>query len=234
MAKKLTATQKLRRNVLQQVRRLEKRGYGIDADLKEKLKSANYSRLKSYQRSGYKRLYSETTAEEEGKIVSGTEKRHAEASRSAIKSAQTRKAKANLEKAKERSQDDTAKWEQQRRLQDAIDRRNAEMFEEGSIAYENVLQTINEYPTKGSLILKQELDRQVAKYGRDNVVASMSHAPDTFIQSAQEIVFYEKSSEEIHRAVHDFAMLLLGYIPSAEESKEIGNMLDDMTDFEDE
>ena len=234
MAKKLTATQKLRRNVLQQVRRLEKRGYGIDADLKEKLKSANYSRLKSYQRSGYKRLYSETTAEEEGKLVSGLEKKHAEASRSAIKSAQTRKAKANLEKAKERSQDDTSKWEQQRRMQDEIDRRNAERIEEGAIAYENILQTINEYPTKGSLILKNELDRQVAKYGRNNVVASMSQMPDYFIQTAQDIIFYEHSSEETSRAVHDFAMILLGYMPSADESKEIGNMLDDMTDFEDE
>ena len=54
---KLTATQKLRKLVQQQVRRMEQRGYRVDTSLKEKIKTGKYQTLKSIQKNKYKKLY---------------------------------------------------------------------------------------------------------------------------------------------------------------------------------
>ena len=95
MAKRtrLTATQKLRKLVQQQVRRMEHRGYRVDTSLKEKIKTGKYQTLKSIQKNKYKKLYESSSSEIEGKIVSGEEKRSYERSESAKRSAVTRKLK---------------------------------------------------------------------------------------------------------------------------------------------
>ena len=73
MAKKQTKTQALRAKVKRQIRALEKRGFEVPEEVKESISKANYSRLSSYQRNKYKRLYSESryVDKETGEIVSG-------------------------------------------------------------------------------------------------------------------------------------------------------------------
>lgn len=58
--KKQTATQKLRAKIKRQIRAMEKRGYIVPESTKEKINNANYSRLKSYEKSRYKRLKNES------------------------------------------------------------------------------------------------------------------------------------------------------------------------------
>ena len=90
---KLTATQKLRKLVQQQVRRMERRGYRVDTSLKEKIKTGKYQTLKSIQKNKYKKLYESSSSEIEGKIVSGEQKRSYERSESAKRASLTRKLK---------------------------------------------------------------------------------------------------------------------------------------------
>ena len=90
---KLTATQKLRKLVQQQVRRMEHRGYRVDTSLKEKIKTGKYQTLKSIQKNKYKKLYESSSSEIEGKIVSGEEKRSYERSESAKRAAETRRSR---------------------------------------------------------------------------------------------------------------------------------------------
>ena len=141
MAKRtrLTATQKLRKLVQQQVRRMEQRGYRVDTSLKEKIKTGKYQTLKSIQKNKYKKLYESSSSEIEGKIVSGEKKLSYERSESAKRSAVTRKLKREQREhdkrvfqeaydraerqRRERELAEEEEWERKRRERDEKERR---------------------------------------------------------------------------------------------------------------
>lgn len=229
MAKrKPTTTQKLRKLVQQQVRRMEGRGYRIDAEIKQKIKTGKYQTLKSLQRDKYKKLYEKSTSEIEGKVVRGTEKRTQERRESARRAAQTRQqAKRPLASEDELE----VRWEDERRKQDERDRARAEMFQEGQIVYEQVMSLIDQYPTPGSKYLKNLLLSEIAKYGRTGVLMGMAQAPSYYIDSAKVIVYYEEDADAIHSALHDFASMITGTVTSADEAKEMGDTMDEMTNM---
>lgn len=237
MAKrKPTATQKLRKLVQQQVRRMERRGYRIDAELKQKIKTGKYQTLKSLQRDKYKKLYEKSTSEIEGKVVRGTEKRTQERRESGKRAAQTRQQRkrplARWGEVEPLSEDELeVRWEDERRKQDERDRARAEMFQEGQIVYEQVMSLIDQYPTPGSKYLKNLLLSEIAKYGRTGVLMGMAQAPSYYIDSAKVIVYYEEDADAIHSALHDFASMITGTVTSADEAKEMGDTMDEMTDM---
>lgn len=102
MAKrKPTATQRLRKLVQQQVRRMENRGYRIDTELKEKIKTGKYQTLQSIRKNKYAKLYEGSSAEIDTNIVSGRRYRQYERKVSAEKAVQTRR------------QNRTKKWKQE-------------------------------------------------------------------------------------------------------------------------
>ena len=214
MAKRLSATERLRSNIKRTIRSMEKRGYRISEELKGKVQTGKYQTLKSIHRNKYSKLYSEATADINGKIVSGTEKRQFERKESARKSRQ--------------KDSGTDTWEKERRRQDAIDRESAQQFQEGEIVYSNIIDMINQYPTKGAKHLSDMLSREIAKYGKENVIMAMAQAPDTAISYARTIVFYEDSSEGIHTALQEFAGMITGAIPDADEAKEMGEVMDEL------
>lgn len=95
MAKrKQTATQRLRKLVQQQVRRMENRGYRIDTELKEKIKTGKYQTLQSIRKNRYAKLYEGASAEIDSNIVSGKQYRQYERKVSAEKGLQTRRENA--------------------------------------------------------------------------------------------------------------------------------------------
>lgn len=229
MAKrKMTATQKLRRLVQQQVRRMEKRGYRVEPEVKEKIKSGKYQTLKSYQKDKYQKLYQSSSSEVDGKIVSGKQKRIIERAESARKGAETRRQRRRLQQSNER---DARDWERRRREQDERDRRDAENYDEGRIAYSQINDLIEQYPTPGSRMLRNALRSEIGKYGERSVLQAMGQAPDTFIAMAQQIIYYEEESSAIHSALVSFIEVITGTILNTEESKEIGETLDEMTDM---
>lgn len=94
MAKrKPTATQRLRKLVQQQVRRMENRGYRIDTELKEKIKTGKYQTLQSIRKNKYAKLYEGSSAEIDTNIVSGRRYRQYERKASAEKAVRTRQRK---------------------------------------------------------------------------------------------------------------------------------------------
>ena len=219
MSKRLSATERLRSNIKRTIRSLEKRGYDISKEIKEKISTGKYQTLKSFQKNRYKKLYREATAKQNGQTISGTKKRQLERQQSA------RKAKETVRRKKQKP---SSYWEQERRRQDAIDRESAQQFQEGEIVYSNILYLINQYPTKGAKHLSDMLSREIAKYGKENVIMAMAQAPDTAISYARTIVFYEDSSEGIHTALQEFAGMITGAIPDADEAKEMGEVMDEL------
>ena len=251
MAKRtrLTATQKLRKLVQQQVRRMEHRGYRVDTSLKEKIKTGKYQTLKSIQKNKYKKLYESSSSEIEGKIVSGEEKRSYERSESAKRSAVTRKLKREQRehdkrvfqeaydsaerqrREKELEEDEDEEWERKRRERDRKARRLAELYDEGRIAYDNIYDLIGEYPTPGSKMLSNTLRSEISKYGEEKVIQAMGTAPSTFIETAQMIIYYEEESSAIHSALVNFIEVITGVIVNGELAQDIGETMDEMTDM---
>ena len=239
---KLTATQKLRKLVQQQVRRMEHRGYRVDTSLKEKIKTGKYQTLKSIQRNKYKKLYESSSSEIEGKIVSGEQKRSYERSESARKAATTRRSRRAQQvdysgydetewtEADERSYRDE-EWERKRRERDRKERRLAELYDEGRIAYDNIYDLIGEYPTPGSKMLSNALRSEISKYGEEKVIQAMGTAPSTFIETAQMIIYYEEESSAIHSALVSFIEVITGVIVNGELAQDIGETMDEMTDM---
>ena len=249
MAKRtrLTATQKLRKLVQQQVRRMEHRGYRVDTSLKEKIKTGKYQTLKSIQKNKYKKLYESSSSEIEGKIVSGEKKRSYERSESAKRSAVTRKLKREQREhdkrvfqeaydraerqRREKELAEEEEWERKRREQDRKERRLAELYNEGRIAYDNIYDLIGEYPTPGSKMLSNALRSEISKYGEEKVIQAMGTAPSTFIETAQMIIYYEEESSAIHTALVNFIEVITGVIVNGELAQDIGETMDEMTDM---
>lgn len=262
MAKRtrLTATQKLRKLVQQQVRRMERRGYRVDTSLKEKIKTGKYQTLKSIQKNKYKKLYESSSSEIEGKIVSGEEKRSYERSESAKRSAVTRRSRraqqdlgrrkydtdrdtehedySGYDETDERSyrewqqeREEEEEWERKRRERDRKERRLAELYDEGRIAYDNIYDLIGEYPTPGSKMLSNALRSEISKYGEEKVIQAMGTAPSTFIETAQMIIYYEEESSAIHSALVSFIEVITGVIVNGELAQDIGETMDEMTDM---
>ena len=232
---KLTATQKLRKLVQQQVRRMEARGYRIDTSLKEKIKTGKSQTLKSIQRNNYKKLYESSTSEIEGKIVSGEQKRAYVRSESAKKSAETRRLKREQQEQQRKAEEEQRKaeeeWERKRREQDRKERRLAELYNEGRIAYDNIYDLIGEYPTPGSKMLSNALRSEISKYGEEKVIQAMGTAPSSFIETAQMIIYYEEESSAIHSALVSFIEVITGVIVNGELAQDIGETMDEMTDM---
>lgn len=249
MAKRtrLTATQKLRKLVQQQVRRMERRGYRVDTGLKEKIKTGKYQTLKSIQKNKYKKLYESSSSEIEGKIVSGEKKLSYERSESAKRAAETRKLKREQREhdkrvyqeaydraerqRREKELAEEEEWERKRREQDRKERRLAELYNEGRIAYDNIYDLIGEYPTPGSKMLSNALRSEISKYGEEKVIQAMGTAPSTFIETAQMIIYYEEESSAIHSALVSFIEVITGVIVNGELAQDIGETMDEMTDM---
>lgn len=241
---KPTATQKLRKLVQQQVRRMERRGYRVDTSLKEKIKTGKYQTLKSIQKNKYKKLYESSSSEIEGKIVSGEEKRSYERSEAAKRASETRKLKREQQDLDRRKYDtdrdteqedysayDEPEWERKRREQDRKERQLAELYNEGRIAYDNIYDLIGEYPTPGSKMLSNALRSEISKYGEEKVIQAMGTAPSSFIETAQMIIYYEEESSAIHTALVNFIEVITGVIVNGELAQDIGETMDEMTDM---
>ena len=252
MAKrKLTATQKLRGLVQQQIRRMEKRGYRVDSALKEKVKIGKYQTLKSIQKDKYKKLYEASTAESDGKIISGRRKRLIERKEAAEKAVRTRqrtfrkkdviwKEAPSITELEDELYDNSKRPltsdEFERMIKankDARDILAASDIQEGNVMYQNIENIIDKFKStrKGANILEKALASEIEKYGKDAVMEAMANAPGNVIQEAQNIVFYSGDKAENHRALVNFFDSIIGEVRTLEADKTLGEALDRMTDF---
>lgn len=123
-------------------------------------------------------------------------------------------------------------WEEKRREQDRFDRQTAQYYQEGEIAYNEIERLIDKYPTKGAEFLKQALSNEVGRFGKEAVIAGLSTMPQEAIETVQNICRYNEDASTIHAEIVDFFSLITGTILSAQEAMELGEVMDDMTDFE--
>lgn len=215
MAKRLTATEKLRSNIKRTIRRLERAGYEIPAQIKEKAAKGGYQTLKSLQRKRYDKLYKEVRHEYEDELLTGKEYKR-----------KIREERKNKIEPKERTQDITTE-----EMFVPLFLEDYQAFYQGEIVYQNIAELIEKYSEPGSVMLSRLLQHEIEKYGLDTVLKNISQAPDEAIEMAQNIVFYVEDSGKIHSAMVEFANILRGTKATDDEAKELGDALDKMTNM---
>ena len=144
-----------------------------------------------------------------GKIVSGTEKFREERRESARRAAETRRRKKAVAS-----------------LPDIVD-----------IILENIEDLIKSYPSqKGAQYLQDLLDSEIKRFGRKKVAAAMARYPAWFIEQAQNIIYYPDrgGSGYANRALIAFSEMIRDSLPDDNESRQLGEVLEDNEEWEDE
>lgn len=207
-------------------RRAEKKGFSWSEEYKQQILQSSTNKLRNIKP---KQLYKQAKYQTEKGKVSGTEGITIRRKIGAKKGVETRKFRKWLKTPEGRN------WQSQVEAQEVYDYSSDYLPNEGEIVYDRIMEMINQYPTKGSEILKKSLEADIKKYGYENVIKGLAIAPEYAIQSAQLVVHYSGNSEtpsNEHRAYKSFFDLIRGVIPSSEDEKMIGEVLEGMGAWE--
>lgn len=132
-------------------------------------------------------------------------------------------------KQKEQDTETERVFREKRAEQDMVDKERAERVQLGDILYSEVEALINAYPTPGSEYLTNLLKSEIGRYGKKAVLYSLASAPDFIVELARTICYYEDNGEAVHRALENFSHAIRGALPSEEEARELGAVMDSMT-----
>lgn len=197
------------KRVKQFIRRAEKRGYKFSEEFKASLTGKttralqNLTARKLYELAEYEVL--------PGAYIPGLQGRFREREEAAKKAVETRRKRAEKEKP-------PAPEEAAPPISDLV--------------YQNVQATIDEYPSsEGAQYLTNLLDSEVKNYGLDAVVRGCEAAGESLVKLAQEIVYYELNSQQLHEALQAFSQIIRGGIAiSKDESKEFNEVSESISD----
>lgn len=217
MAKKSQSQVDIERQYRKEVNRLnrfiknaEKRGYRFDEKaIPQQVKRPTKASIERLKKITPPDLYAKSTAlSENGKIISGTEKRKEEKRISAEKG-----------------------WESRRRKQDELEyrkiwetRNQTNPFDMGQIVYRKIKSLISDFwedKGKGARLLKDELDMQIKSYGFNAVMYSISQAPSDVLELSEKVAKYKSGSPQSVNALTNLSNLITGEVPSTEKLKEL-------------
>lgn len=183
--------QKELKRIRQFIKRAEKRGYKFDAGFVSDLEGKT---TRALQQLNARKLYEQAIYITNSGEYTGLQGRYIEREQAAQKARLTRRKK----------------------------QAGGTIPDVNDIVYQNVVRMIYDYPSSdGSKYLQNLLNSEIRKYGYDPVCNAMAAAPEEIIKLAQEIIYYELTSEQIHAALVEFSNLIRsGVIITKEESKE--------------
>lgn len=250
MAKrKPTKTSIAKKQYNQQVSRIkrfiksaEQRGYRFENKSKlippkpKRITQASVAKLKKITP---EKLYNKATyLSESGKVISGTQGRKEERSIAAKKAAKTIK----LKKLAIQQQKAPLSWEEQRRQKDQIqlerlkqDSEYRALFTQGNIIYNQIIDMINDIRRdhqKAADHLQKILEAEINTYGKEDVMRSIGQAPEEILEIVDIVLRYNPGDNRHDTAIKEFAMLIKGTIPTAEELREIQDAIDEDISFD--
>lgn len=232
MAKKKKLTQNQReyqkelKRIQRYIKRAEKQGYRFDkTNLIPKKSSDNATRKRDIEKlkkltPAKLREHATAISEVTGKVISGVERFKEHLS-------ETHKRKR---KPKTSSKLDDL-FITQRRKKDEEDVIRAKRISELTMIKDNLNDLLTKYPTKGAYYLRNLFEYEIKKYGEKAVLLSLKNMPIDSIQLAQDIVFYEDDKESAARGIQELAGMIKAYIPTEDELKEMGDILDEVGNF---
>ena len=216
------------------VKHLESEGYRLKYPLNTiigETKRPTRKKIVELSRITPERLRAKSTAlDVSGHIVSGTrayeERQHA-------KREQRKWLKTPAGREFQRQQQNE-EWHRKRREQDRLDRERAKRINEGTIIMDSVYELIQYYDTIGGKYLQNLLQSEIRQYGEQAVARAMAQLPFNVVEEAQNLIFYfEKMDADAgHRAFKNFADAIRGTIMTDGERREMGNVMDAMSTYE--
>ena len=224
------------KRIRQFISRAEKRGYRFPTGFRESLTELSTQKLKTFTPEKLYTQFATAILEKTGEVVAGIERRAEERSEAAIKAARTRiegKFAKSIEGQLLQQQIDALaveEYDEDPSIYDVEWARN-NFISEGRVIYENILNLIESYPSRGSEELRKALNEEINTYGFDRVCASLALAPQQAIQAAQEIIYYPTggtTSAEAHRAFIKLGDIIKGTVRSEQDARSIGDVLDSM------
>lgn len=212
------------RRIKQFIKRAEKRGYRFDSDIipdrPKRITKASVSRLKKITPTT---LYKKSTAlSEEGKVVSGTERRVQERKISAQKAVQTRRERlAKVSKPTKGFEEDRRRKDTEQKKRLTEDEEFRQKFTQGEIVYSRIIDMINNVGRdhiRAAEHLKSVLEHEIQEYGRENVLRSIGESPQEAIELSEIALRYNPGDSRHDDATRELLMVITGTIPTAEES----------------
>lgn len=195
------------------IKRAEERGYRFEEEIlpkrPSKITQASVNKLKKIT-PNY--LYGKSYAlSDNGKIVSGLDKRKEERKKASQLGWETRRRKKDVDNINKLKSDNKFRSK----------------FNEGYIVYQNILSMINDCQfERAREHLKSLLNNEIEQYGFDNVMNSLSQAPDRIIESATIALQYDCGAPQHESAIRELEGLLRGTIATAEELKDLQEKMD--------
>lgn len=99
---------------------------------------------------------------------------------------------------------------------------------EGEAVIQQLWDLIDMYPSKGADYLSHLLKSEIKRFGPNKMAEALSQMPYDAISSAENILFYEESSENIHKALVELAEMIKGVVTDADTAKEFGDVMDEL------
>lgn len=249
---KINKKQRELNRLLNIVTREEKQGYRFSSEYINELKKKPLSELRKIK--PYDLLQNATALSDNGKVVSGVERKNEDRLTSnthkrkngAKKHNKNRYKPANSNNKLTRKHKKNQKWlqtkvgkmiqenqnsgfSQERERVDKEQQKTYKAFNENDIVYYNVKKLIDEYPSeKGSQYLRNLLLSEIKRYGEEVVITAMQNAPYDMVNKAQNIVFMpsdQETAQTMHDALSEFADIINSCLPTTNEAKDIGDLL---------
>ena len=212
--KNTTKRAKELKRVKQFIRRAEKRGYIFSQEFKQSIEKKT---TRGLQLLTPRRLYEQAKYEVlPGEYVGGLQGRWREREEAARKAKETRE-----RKKREREKPPIPPPEL-----------SGEAPAISDIIYRRVLALIDEYPSRdGAQYLQNLLDSEIRTYGESLVIQGMAAAGENLIRLAEEIVYYELNSWQLHEALQAFSQIIRGGIAlTKQESKDLNETMEAIGD----
>lgn len=202
--KKQSAYSKELRRITRRIKDIEKRGYIVPSSFKEEIKSYSWQKLRTIK-PRFIYSISHYISKDTG-IVSGLQGRQIERQASIARQKETLRRK---------------------RITDT-----EEIAREGDIIYDKIVGLIDKFSTDGKIFLEDMLKYEIKRYGKDAVVRSLAKAPQTLLDNIEAEIYYERDKSSHHKSLKALADLIKGTIETEAEAKEIGQIQDAITTYE--
>lgn len=143
-----------------------------------------------------------------------------------------RRIELKAEQAKAQTEYKEKNFQEKRAEQDRADYQNASNVDIGMIIYSNIVDLIETYPTNCAGYLSKLLKSEISTYGFKNVMYALANSPHDMVSKAQSIVYMVSPIDNpdiIHSALRQFSDLIRSALPTENEAKELGQVMDEMT-----
>lgn len=229
--KGLTKTQKERKLVQQQIRRLEKKGYRVPDEFKAKVSTAKYQTLHSIRANRYEKLYKASTY-----LTTGGEIKQGRAKKGEIAPPITVKPQP----VSTYENEPTFEEEEAARLAEfELRKDDAEYQAELDIgnAYMNWIETeIKQFEKTGSgefgKYFREVVDDILDEYTMEDLMQAIANAPADFLAEAEAVLYYSGDQSNLRPAMGYLYQVIKGHMPDRKTAAHMDRMYEQEEDAE--